>query len=128
MIYKNIDMTEALMCNVEMEAAEAFVEMRANKGKRYALTQRAFNQNMRKAALLEQDGVCTATDAVDLAAERCWQGITPEYVKAELSRRQQAEMQANLNTANQSTKQTTLANDLLDTSWAPSTTHQNYLN
>ena len=127
MIYKNIDLTEALMSNVEQEAAEAFIDMRIDKKKK--LTQRAFNQNMQKAALLEQAGVCTATEAVDLATDKCWQGITPEYVKAELSRRSQAEMQANLNQSQNLTKNQSLAQDLTDRSWAaPTVTPNNYLN
>jgi len=127
MMYKNIDLTEALMSNVEQEAAEAFIDMRIDKKKK--LTQRAFNQNMQKAALLEQAGVCTATEAVDLATDKCWQGITPEYVKAELSRRSQAEMQANLNQSQNLTKNQSLAQDLTDRSWAaPTVTPNNYLN
>ena len=127
MIYKNIDLTEALMSNVEQEAAEAFIDMRIDKKKK--LTQRAFNQNMQKAALLEQAGVCTATEAVDLATDKCWQGITPEYVKAELSRRSQAEMQAHLNQSQNLTKNQSLAQDLTDRSWAaPAVAPNNYLN
>lgn len=127
MMYKNIDLTEALMSNVEQEAAEAFIDMRIDKKKK--LTQRAFNQNMQKAALLDQAGVCTATEAVDLATDKCWQGITPEYVKAELSRRSQAEMQANLNQSQNLTKNQSLAQDLTDRSWAaPTVTPNNYLN
>ena len=127
MMYKNIDLTEALMSNVEQEAAEAFIDMRIDKKKK--LTQRAFNQNMQKAALLEQAGVCTATEAVDLATDKCWQGITPEYVKAELSRRSQAEMQAHLNTY-QKPGNAPLVDQLTNTEWASGviTSNQNLLN
>lgn len=121
MQYKGIDLTEAIMCNVEQEAAEAFVDMR--KSIKKPLTQRAFNQSMRKAASLQQDGVCTATEAVDITAEKCWQGITPEYIRNELSRRAQAAMQAHINMQTQ-LKQVPQSHTLTDHSWATGVTPQ----
>lgn len=84
MNYKKLDLTDAVMCNVEEEAAKAFIDMRLSIKK--PLTPRSFKQNMQKAALCEQEGICTATEAVDIAVDSCWQGVKPEWVRNALRR------------------------------------------
>jgi hypothetical protein len=117
MIYKKIDLTEAILSNVEQEAAEAFIDMRLSIKK--PLTQRSFNQNMKKAALCETEGLCTATEAVDVATDKCWQGVTPAFVKTALRREVVAEYEAlaPINST-QDLKQIPPSQNLLDKSWA----------
>ena len=110
MLYKKIDLTQAILSNIEQEAATAFIDMRLSIKK--PLTQRSFNQNMNRAVQCEQMGLCSATEAVDMAADRCWQGITPEYIQATKSR----EMAAITSVA-VSTKTTSISHDLNDRSW-----------
>ena len=111
MLYKKIDLTQAILSNIEQEAAEAFIDMRLSIKK--PLTQRAFNQNMDKAVRCEVMGLCCATEAVDIASDKCWQGITVEFIQAHRAR----EMSA-LHSAATSTKQTPILQDLNDRSWA----------
>ena len=59
MLYKKIDLTQAILSNIEQEAAEAFIDMRISIKK--PATQRAFNQNMARAVQCENMGLCRAT-------------------------------------------------------------------
>ena len=113
MLYKKIDISSAIFSNIEQEAATAFIDMRLSIKK--PLTQRAFNQNMDKAVKCALIGLCSATEAVDIASDKCWQGITVEFIQAHRAR----EMSA-VHSAATSTKNTPLLQDLNDRSWAQS--------
>lgn len=119
MIYKKIDLTEAILSNVEQEAAEAFIDMRLSIKK--PLTPRSFNQNMRKAAKCEQMGICTATEAVDMATDKCWQGVTPEFIAKALKNAFCAGVEAATSTPTlpgESLKDRSIPQQLEDRSWA----------
>ena len=107
-LYKKINITTALLGNIEQEAAEAFIDMRLSIKK--PLTQRAFNQNMDKAFKCELMGLCDATEAVDIASDKCWLGITPAYVQAHKAREFDA--------ASESTRTSSIDQDLNDRAWA----------
>ena len=88
MLYKKIDLTQAILSNIEQEAAEAFIDMRISIKK--PATQRAFNQNMARAVQCENMGLCSATEAVDLTSDKCWQSVSPEYIQSTQARQMSA--------------------------------------
>ena len=85
-----IDTSKSTFYNVSKESAEEYIEYRSSKGKRFALTQRGFERAMMQAQKCESLGI-TPDEAIELCIDKCWIGVTYEYVKAELSRRSHAE-------------------------------------
>ena len=111
MIYKTIDLTQAILSNIEQEAATAFIDMRLSIKR--PLTQRAFNQNMARAVQCENMGLCSATEAVDITSDKCWQSVSPEYIQSTQARQMSA-----IASSATSTKNTSLLEDLSDRGWA----------
>jgi len=105
---KKIDISSAVDSGIEKEAAESFIEHRINIKK--PLTQRAFNQAIKSAIECESKGLCTATEALDIAVQEGWKGIKPHWV-AEQIKRCQPDVQIG-------TRGRPLQEDLSDTEWA----------
>jgi len=72
-----IDYT-GLDIEIEIEAAQSYVEHRINKGA--PLTQRAFNQAMQKALQAHEVGM-TPTELIDWTVDKGWSGINIAYTK-----------------------------------------------
>lgn len=121
MIYKKIAINMAIFSNITEEAAHEFIDHRINIKK--PLTQGAFDRAMATAVKCEKLGI-SATDAVLMAVDKGWQGITYEYIAAEISRRMTAITQAvttprvQQQDGNRSTRDRTVLEDLTDRSWA----------
>lgn len=112
MIYKKIDISQAVFFNVTEDAAKEYIDHRLNIKK--PLTQRAFDRAMQKALECERLGV-TPDEAIEITVDNGWQGITPEYIAAGQSRKMQAARES-MNTS--STRDLTLIESLTDRSWA----------
>lgn len=82
-----IDISEAKLCGISDEAALELIEWR--KSIKKPLTQRAFARAMKEATKCLELGI-TADQAIEIAIDKGWQGVTFEYIKAELQRRGQA--------------------------------------
>jgi hypothetical protein len=82
-----IDISQAYLYGVTDEAALELVEWR--KSIRKPLTQRAFERALKEAVKCTDLGI-TADRAIEIAIDKGWQGVTLEYVKAELERRGEA--------------------------------------
>lgn len=82
-----INISEAYTYGVSDEAALEFIEWR--KSIKKPLTQRAFERALREAFKCTNLGV-TADRAIEICIDKGWQGITYEYVKAEIGRRSKA--------------------------------------
>lgn len=110
MIYRKIDISKAAFYNVSEDAAKEYIDHRLNIKK--PLTQRAFDRSLKKAVECERYGF-KPDEAIEITVDKGWQGITPEYLAAEQSRRMQAvqEIQG-------STRKSALIEDLTDRSWA----------
>jgi len=76
---------------IELEAAQSYVEHRINKGK--PLTQRAFNQAMCMALRAHEVGM-SPTELIDWTVSKGWDGINLPYAKNALSRETMAEFEA----------------------------------
>jgi len=106
---------------IELEAAQSYVEHRINKGK--PLTQRAFNQAMKMALRAYEVGM-TPTELIDWTVSKGWDGINLSYAKNALSRETMAEFEATVwpkNVArigNQRTRDVPIATMLNDDSWS----------
>ena len=115
-----IDYT-CLDIEIELEAAQSYVEHRINKGK--PLTQRAFNQAM-SMALRAHEIMMTPTELIDWTVSKGWDGINLSYAKNALSRETMAEFEATVlpkNVArigNQRTRDVPIATMLNDDSWS----------
>ena len=83
-----IDTSQAHMYGVTDEAAQEFVEWRDSIRK--PLTQRAFERAMMTAVRCHAELGITADTAIEIAIDKGWQGVTFEYIKAELERRHEA--------------------------------------
>lgn len=86
MIYKNIDLHASVFCNVSEDMAKEYIDYRIKKKK--PLTQGAFNRAVNQAAKC----VCSPDEAIELTIDKGWDGVTPEYIQAELGRRTEAIM------------------------------------
>lgn len=123
MIYKNIDLHASVFCNVSEDMAKEYIDYRIKKKK--PLTQGAFNRAVNQAAKC----TCTPDEAIEITIDKGWDGVTPEYIAAELSRRFDAVTQVSIKhitrpilTRNliesDSTRERTIQQDLNDKSWA----------
>ena len=107
-----LDLSEAVFCRVDEDAALAYIEHR--KAMRKPLTQRAFDRAMRNAHKCESFGI-TATEAIDITMDKGWAGVTVEYIMRELENRRNAVMNSTQNDF--STRGTSLQQDITDKSW-----------
>lgn len=82
MIYKKIDLHCSVFCNVSEEVAKEYIDYRINKKK--PLTQGAFNRAMNQATKCLG---CAPDEAIEITIDKGWDGVTPEYIEAELGRR-----------------------------------------
>lgn len=124
MIYKNIDISSAIFCNVSEEMAKEYIDYRIKKKK--PLTQGAFSRAVNQAAKCQ----CTPDEAIELTIDKGWDGVTPEYIHAELGRRFDAITQVsikqsmrptisrNIISNNDDTRTRSIEQDLTDRSWA----------
>jgi len=122
MIYKSIDMHAAVFCNVSEDMAKEYIDYRIKKKK--PLTQGAFNRAVNQAAKC----TCTPDEAIEITIDKGWDGVTPEYIAAELGRRfdavaqvvsrpQRPVLQRQLSAPND-TRSRTIEQDLNDRDWA----------
>lgn len=86
-MYKKIDLSDAVLCNVSEDVAKEYIDFRILKKKE--LTQRAFKRAMTAAMQCEQHGI-PADEAIELTIDAGWQGVVVEYVVNEKRRRQEA--------------------------------------
>lgn len=111
----------AIFSNISEDVAKEFIDHRINIKKR--LTQGAFDRAMATAVKCEKLGI-SAEDAVIMAIDKTWQGVTYEYVAAEISRRMSAMTQAattprlQQQESSRSTRDRSVLEDLTDRSWA----------
>lgn len=122
MIYKKIDLHCTIFFNVSEEVAKEYIDYRI--GKKKPLTQGAFNRAMNQAAQC----TCTPDEAINLTIDKGWDGVTPEYIHAELGRRFEAVTQVSIRKDIRPTltrqhdphdsRTRTLEQDLTDRSWA----------
>lgn len=124
MIYKNIDLHASVFCNVSEDMAKEYIDYRI--GKKKPLTQGAFNRAVNQATKC----VCSPDEAIQLTIDKGWDGVTPEYIAAELGRRFEAAVHVTLQPLqmkkktvemlkeDKSTRGTTIQQDLKDRSWA----------
>ena len=82
MLYKKIDLHCTVFCNVSEEVAKEYIDYRI--GKKKPLTQGAFNRAMNQATLCSG---CAPDEAIEITIDKGWDGVTPEYIEAELGRR-----------------------------------------
>ena len=82
-----IDISQAHLYGISDEAALEFVDWR--KSIKKPLTQRAFERALKEAFRCTTLGI-TADRAIEICIDKGWQGITFEYVKAEMGRRSEA--------------------------------------
>jgi len=82
-----IDISQAYLYNVTDEAAMELIEWR--KSIKKPLTQRAFERALKEAVRCMELGI-TADRAIEIAIDKGWQGVTFEYIKAEVMRREEA--------------------------------------
>ena len=82
-----VDISQAYLYGVTDEAASELVEWR--KSIKKPLTQRAFERALGEAVKCSELGI-TADKAIEIAIDKGWQGVTFEYIKAELERRNEA--------------------------------------
>lgn len=127
MIYKKIALNMAIFSNVTEETAKEFIDHRINIKK--PLTQGAFDRSMGVAVKCERLGI-SADEAVLMTVDKAWQGVTYEYIAAEISRRMAAITQSvaaprlqqqklcDTTGAPRSTRERTIQQDLNDRSWA----------
>jgi len=117
-----IDYT-GLDIEIELEAAQSYVEHRINKGK--PLTQRAFNQAMAMALRAHEVGM-TPTELIDwTVGVKGWDGINISFTKASLSRETMAEFEATairpknvVSLGNRKTRDIPVLEQLNDRSWS----------
>ena len=114
MKYKNIEL-DGLDIEIDIEAAKSFIEMRAMKKK--PLTQRAFDQAMKKALMAFQIGM-TATEVIDYTVEKGWDGINLNYVTNARSREMMAIQEVHQQRTLTNTRDISTQQMLDDTSWA----------
>ena len=116
MIYKNIDLHASIFCGVSEEMAKEYIDYRIKKKK--PLTQGAFNRAVNQAAKCS----CTPDEAIELTIDKGWDGVTPEYIHAELGRRFDAVTQVSMKIERKSSKSqyrgAVTQQDLTDKSWA----------
>jgi len=122
MIYKNIDLHASIFCGVSEDMAKEYIDYRIKKKK--PLTQGAFNRAVNQAAKCS----CTPDEALELTIDKGWDGVTPEYIHAELGRRFDAVTQVIIKQTMrptltrkidpQDSRARTLEQDLTDKSWA----------
>lgn len=86
MMYRNIDLTQAALCNVSEDSAKEFIDHRVNIKKR--LTQQAFDRAMKAAAKCQTLHCIDPNKAVEITIDVGWQGLVVEYVVNELKRRE----------------------------------------
>lgn len=125
MIYKKIAINMAIFSNISEDVAKEFIDHRINIKK--PLTQGAFDRAMATAVKCEKLGI-SAEEAVIMTVDKAWQGITYEYIAAEIARRMTAiteavttprlQQQKQRPSANRSTRERTVLEDLNDRSWA----------
>lgn len=121
MVYKKIETSSAIFSNISEDVAQEFIDHRINIKK--PLTQGAFNRAMATAVKCEGLGI-SAEEAIAMIVDKGWQGITFEYVAAELNRRMTAiqevrtSSQRTLLQTDKSTRGTTIQQDLNDRGWA----------
>ena len=115
-----IDYT-GLDLEIELEAAQSYVEHRINKGK--PLTQRAFNQAMAMALRAHEVGM-TPTELIDWTVTKGWDGINISFTKSALSRERIAEFESTVLPKNVAridsakTKDQPISKMLADNSWS----------
>ena len=122
MIYKNIDLHASIFCGVSEDMAKEYIDYRIKKKK--PLTQGAFNRAVNQAAKCS----CTPDEALELTIDKGWDGVTPEYIHAELGRRFDAVTQVSIRHTPRpilsreggarSTRDISIAEQLQDKSWA----------
>ncbi len=106
-----IDISQTHLYGISDEAALEFIDWR--KSIKKPLTQRAFERALREAFRCTVLGI-TADRAIEICIDKGWQGITFEYVKAELGRRSEA---ANRQVIVKPTKESIIER-LTDRSWS----------
>lgn len=82
-----IDISQAYLYGVSDEAAQEFIDWR--KSIKKPLTQRAFERAMAAAVRCSELGI-SPDKAIEIVIDKGWQGVTFEYIKAELERRGEA--------------------------------------
>jgi hypothetical protein len=91
MKHKGVDISEISNFGIDEDIAKEFIDMREGMGKRFKLTQGGFNRMLKQAMKCELNLGIRADEAITIAIDKSWQGVTYEYIKAELSRRRQAD-------------------------------------
>ncbi len=124
MIYKNINIDDSIFYNVSEDMAKEYIDARILKKK--PLTQGAFKRAIKAASGCTG---CTPDEALQITIDKGWNGVTPEYITAELNRRMQALHQSlTVNSPQRindfsgkpvrDTRVRTIEEDLSDRSWA----------
>ena len=98
---------------IEQDAALSYIEHR--KLKKKPLTQRAFDQAMKKALLAFEVGM-TPTELIDWTIDKGWDGINIAFTKSALNR----EVQAVAEISGRSTRDISLDERLNNRSWGES--------
>jgi len=106
---------DGLDIEIDIEAAKSFIEMRAMKKK--PLTQRAFDQAMKKSIMGFTVGL-TATEVIDYTVEKGWDGINLNFITAAKGREMQAVQEVHQRQALTNTRDISTQQMLDDTSWA----------
>ena len=117
MIHKKIDITQALLSNVEEDVATEFIDHRELIKK--PLTQGAFNRAVNAALKCQFSGLCTVNEAFEITIDNGWQGVTPEYIANKIASHRQAAVQARTTMAITSNTQPRLVSDNTKTKDVP---------
>jgi len=92
MQHRKIDITPAILSNIDEDTAKEFIDHRLNLKK--PLTQGAFQRNINQAIKCEAQLGITASEAFEIAIDKGWQGVTLEYIQNDIARRQRASQEA----------------------------------
>jgi hypothetical protein len=96
MKHKGVDISECDMYNLSEDIAKEWIDYRERLGKHLKLNQAQFNRLLNKLAKCEQETGAEPDEVLTMIMDdKGWRGFTIEYVKAELSRRRQADERCN---------------------------------
>lgn len=117
MIYKKIDLNEAVFCNVSEEVAQEYIDFRLSVKK--PLTQGAFQRALNEAVKCECLGI-SANEAIQITIDKGWHGVTQAYIAKELSNRFEASTAVSMTVPRleKPAGRTTLLQDLTNRDWA----------
>jgi len=131
MQHRKIDITPAIMSNIDEDTAKEFIDHRLNLKK--PLTQPAFERNINQAVRCEQQLGITASEALEITIDKGWVGVTLQYIQNDIANRQRASQEAiataatiynsgprliHDNTRPRLTRDISLQEDLTNRSWA----------